>query len=85
MRIWRKTERTKDWAKLLPIMSVMMNSQESSATGHSPRELFMGHPAWFPHAPYLEDSYSTMGKWAKEQQDKVEKAGAMLQRVRERQ
>ena len=83
--IWCKTERTKDWVRLLPVISLMMNSQESSATGYSPHELFMGHPAWLLHAPYPEDSYSTEGEWVKEQQDKVDKANAMLQRVRERQ
>ena len=63
----------------------MMSSQESSATGYSPHELFMGRPPWFLHAPYPQDFYSTVGKWVKEQQDKVNKAKAMLQRVRERQ
>ena len=69
--------------RLLTVISLMMNSQESLATDYSPHELFMGRPAWFLHAPYPEDSYSTVGKWVKEQQDKVEKAKAMLQRVRE--
>ena len=45
----------------------------------------MGRPAWFLHAPYPEDSYSTVDKCVKEQQDKVDKAKAMLQRVRESQ
>ena len=81
--IWCKTERTKDWVRLLPVISLMMNSQESSATGYLPHELFMGRLAWFVHAPYPEDSYSTVGKWLKEQQDTVDKAKAMLQRVRE--
>ena len=85
VRIWCKAERTKDWVRLLPVISLMMNSQESSATGYTPYELFMGRPAWFLHASYLEDSYSTVGKWVREQQDKVDKAKAMLQRVRERQ
>ena len=85
VRIWCKTERTKDWVRLLPVISLMMNSQESSATGYKPHELFIGRQAWFLHAPYTEDSYSTVGKWMKEQQDKVDKAKAMLQRVRERQ
>ena len=85
MRIWCQTERTKDWVRLLPVISLMMNSQESSATGYLPHELFMGRLAWFLHAPYPEDSYSTVGKWVKEQQDKVDKARAMLQRVRKRQ
>ena len=82
---WCNTERTKDWLRLLPVISLMTNPPESSATGYSPHELFMGRPAWFLHAPYPEDSYSTVGKWLKEQQDKVDKAKAMLQRVREHQ
>ena len=85
VRIWCKTERTKDWVRLLPVISLMMNSQESSATGYTPHELFMGRPAWFLHAPYPQDSYCAVGKWVKEQQDKVDKAKAMLQGVRERQ
>ena len=83
--IWCKTERTKDWVRLLPVISCMMNSQESLATGYSPHELFMGRPAWFLHAPCPEESHSTVGKWMKEQQYKADKAKAMLQRVRERQ
>ena len=84
-RVWCKTERTKDWVRLLPIISLMMNSRESSATGYSPHELFMGRSVWFLRAPYPEDSYSTVDTWVKEQQDKVDKAKAMLQRVREHQ
>ena len=84
LMIWCNTERTKDWVRLLPVISLMMNSQESSATAFSPHELFMGRSAWLLHAPYPEDSYSTVGKWVKEQQDKVDKAKAMLQRVMER-
>ena len=79
------TERTKDWVRLPPVISLMMNSQEGFPTGYSPHELFMGRPAWFLHALYPEDSYSTVGKWVKEQQDKADQAKAMLQRVRERQ
>ena len=85
VRIWCKTERTKDWVRQLPVMSLMMDSHETSATGYTPHELFMGRPAWFLHAPNPEDSNPTVGKWVKEQQDKVDKAKAMLQRVREHQ
>ena len=83
VRIWCKTERTKDWVRLLPVISLLMNSQEGSATGYTTRELFMGRLAWFLQAPYPEGSYSTVDKWVKEQQDKVDKAKAMLQRVRD--
>ena len=62
VRILCKTEGTKDWVRLLPVISLMRNSQECSATGYTPRELFMGRPVWFLHAPYPEDSYSTVGK-----------------------
>ena len=79
--IWCKTERTRDWVRLLPVISLMMNSQEGSATGYSPHELFLGRPTWFLHAPYPEDTHSSVGEWVQEQQAKV----AMLQRVRERQ
>ena len=84
VRIWCKTERSRDWVRLLPVISLMMNSQQSSASGYSPHELFMKRPAWFLHAPYPEDFYSTVGKWVREQQEKVDKAMTMLQRVRER-
>ena len=33
VRIWCKTERTKDWMRLLPVIFLMMNFQESSSTG----------------------------------------------------
>ena len=85
VRIWCKTERTRDWVRLLPLISLMMNSQESSATGYSLHELFLGRPAWFLHAPYPKDTHSSVGEWVQEQQAKVDKAKAMLQRVRERQ
>ena len=39
----------------------------------------MGRPAWFLRAPYPEYSYSTVGRWVKEQHDKVDQARAMLQ------
>ena len=83
MRIWCKTERTKDCVRLLAVIFLTMNSQESSATGFSPHELFMGRPPCFLHVPYPEDAYSTVGKWVREQQDKVDKVKAMLQRVGE--
>ena len=85
VRIWCKTEHAKDWVRLLPVISPMMNAGESSANDYSPHELFMGCPVWFLHAPYPEDSYSTVGKRVREQEEKVDEAKAMLQRVRRRQ
>ena len=45
VRIWCKTERTKDWVRLLPDISLMLNSQEKSATGYPLHDLFIGRPA----------------------------------------
>ena len=75
-----------DWLRLLPVISLMMNSQESSGTAYLPHELFLRRPVWFLHAPYPEDTNSSsVGEWVQEQQTKVDRAKAMLQRVRERQ
>ena len=81
VRLWCKTERTRDWVRLLPVISLMMNSQESSATGDSPHELLLGLQAWFIHAPYPGDTHSSVAEWVQEQQAKLDKAKAMLQRV----
>ena len=85
IKIWCKTERTREWVRLLLVISLMMNFQGSAATGYSPHELFLGCPLWFLHASSPEDTHSTVGNWAQEQQAKVDKAKAMLQRVGERQ
>ena len=63
VRMWCKAEHTRDWVRLLPVICLMMNSQESSSTGYSPHELFPGRPAWFLHAPYPEDTHSSVGEW----------------------
>ena len=76
VRIWCKTERTGDWVRLLPVISLMMNSEESSATGYSPHELSLGRPAWFRYAPYPEDTHSSVSEWVQEQQAKVDNAKA---------
>ena len=47
--------------RLLPVISLMMNSQESSGTGYLPHELFLERLAWFLHAPYPEDTHSSVG------------------------
>ena len=63
VRIWCKTKRIRDRVRLLPVISLMMNSQESSATGYLPHELFLGRPAWFLHAPHPEDTHSSVGEF----------------------
>ena len=65
VRIWCKTERTRDWVRLLPVISLMMSSQESSATGYSPHERFLGRPSWLLNAPYLKDIPFSVGGGSK--------------------
>ena len=83
VRIWCKIERTNDLVKLLHNSSLTMTSHSSPATGYSHHELFMGCLACLLHAFYSEDSYSTVGRWVEQQQDKVDKARATLQLARE--
>ena len=62
----------------------ILDDQLPREFGYSPHEPFLGRPAWFLHAPYPEDTNSTVGNWVREQQAKVDKAQALLQRVSER-
>ena len=68
---WYKTERTKHPVTPFRVIALMMKSREDSATGYSSQELFFGRLAWFRHAPYPKASYSTIGGWMKDQQNKV--------------
>ena len=78
VRIWCKTECIQYWVRLPPVISLLMNSQESSAADYSPNKLFKRLPVWFLHALYPENSYSTEGTWVEEQHNNVDKARAML-------
>ena len=73
VRIWCKTGRTRDWVRLLPVIPLMMNSQESSATGYSPHELFLGCPRASymlpiqktPILPWMSGSKSNKRRWTR--------------------
>ena len=67
---------------LLPVIPLMTNCQESSATVYSPKELLMGRATWFLHSLYSRDWCATVRERPNEQE---EKAIAMLQRVGQRQ
>ena len=69
--VWCNNESTNDWVRLLPKIYLKMNSKESFSTGYLPNELLLGRLVWFLHAPYPEDSYSTLGWWLKEQDAKM--------------
>ena len=51
LRVLMKQERTKDWVRLLPWAVITMNSQRSSSTGFTPKELFMGNNLLGSSAP----------------------------------
>ena len=71
VRMWCKTERTRDWVRLLHVISLMMNSQESFVTGYSPHELFLGHALYMlsiqriPILPWVTGSRSNKRRWTR--------------------
>ena len=84
LTILMKQERTKDCVRLLPCTVVTMNSQESSSTGYTPRELYhRGCPVWLFKTPFPEDYKSRTGDWLEHRQDLANLAGATLKHIRE--
>ena len=73
VRIWCKAEPTRDWPRLLPVISLMMKSQKSSATGYSPHEPFLGRPRGSHMAPiqrtpillWMNGSKSNKRRWTR--------------------
>ena len=53
VRIWCKTERTKDWGRLLPVNPPDGELPRAFRNWLFAHELFTGGPPWFLHAPYL--------------------------------
>ena len=85
LRILMKEELTKDWVPLFCTAVLTMNSQESSSTGYTPRELFHGgRPAWLFKGPFPEDYKSPVGDWLEHRQDLANLGRANLKHVRER-
>ena len=62
-----KLERIKDWVSLLPWAVLTKNSQESSSTSYTLRELFhRGGPGWFFNTPFPHDYKSPVRDWLDE-------------------
>ena len=79
-----RQESTKDWIWLLLWAVLTVNSQRSSSTGFTPRELFHGgQPAWFISTPFPEDFKSTDGDWLDHKQSMANRAGTNVRHVRE--
>ena len=83
LRILMKQERIKDWVRLLPWAVLTINSQRSSSTGSTPRELFHGgRPAWFFKRPFPEDLKSPEVHWLEHKQSMANQAGTNLRHIR---
>ena len=69
LRILMKQEGTKDWVPLLLWAVLTMNSQRSTSTGFTPKELFRrGRPGWFFSTPFPKDFKSPVGDWLEHKQ-----------------
>ena len=69
VQILMKQERTKDWVRLVPWAVLTMNSERSSSTDFTPKELFHGRrPAWFFKTPFPKDFKSPVGDWLEHKQ-----------------
>ena len=69
----------------MPWAVLTMNSQRSSSTGFTPRELFHGgQPAWFFKTPFPEHFKSPVGDWLEHKQSLANQAGTNLRHIRDR-
>ena len=63
MRILSAQCGSRDWIKLIPHATWVVNSQISSRTGFSPQELFFGRPTWFPEFVVDPESNPQLQDW----------------------
>ena len=85
LRILMRQERTKDWVCLVPCALLTMNSQRSSSTEFTARELFHGRrPAWFFKTPSPEEFKGPVGDWLEHKQSMANQAGTNLRHIPER-
>ena len=73
-----------DWPKLVPIVTWIMNSQQSSKTGYSPAELFLGRPSWKLELIPEPESHPQVESFLEEQMRLQEAAVKRLRELRQK-
>ena len=83
MRILMMGQKSKDWIRLVPYCTWIMNSQVHMQTGISPCELFWGRPAWIPDFVPDPEANPTVQSWINDHMEMQDKARKRLQKLRE--
>jgi len=84
MRVLRATQKDRDWLKLVPYATWVLNSQQQGSTGMAPSELFFGRPTWIPECVPEPDGHPTVSTWIETQKDMETQARERLQKMRQK-
>jgi len=82
MRALISKERSRDWLKLIPICTFIMNAQLCNQTGFSPHKLFFGRPAWKMSVIPDPESHPQVQDWAESHMKMIEEAQERLKKIR---
>lgn len=84
MRALSLSSKDKDWVRLIPYCTFLMNSQISPITKLSPHELFLGKPAWRFDLPPEPITNPDTNAWILTQLEIQEKASQRLKELRKK-
>ena len=84
MRVLMAGRRDKNWLRVVPYATWIINSQVHMQTGVTPAELFLGRPAWTPDLVPDPDAQPSVKDWMESQLELRKKAQERLQEVRQR-
>jgi len=67
MRILMAQQKSRNWLKLIPYCTFVMNNQYTPSTGFTPSDLFFGRPSWQPDVISDSDVNPSAEEWLSEQ------------------
>ena len=79
-----KQQNSRDWVRLVPFVTWILNSQYNPQTGFSPSDLFFGRPTWTPELIPEPESTPIVESWVLEQKELCDIAGQRLRKLREK-
>ena len=82
MRILMLNEKSRNWLKLVPYATYLMNNQVSSRTGFTPTELFLGRPGFTFEFPYVSEGNPKVDEWLTEQQMIADLCRSLMEKKR---
>ena len=78
-RILMQQQGSRDWLRLVPIITWIINSQWNPQTGYTPQELFFGRPGYKPEFAPEPETNPMVETWILEQKALCEMAEKRLQ------